>query len=240
MARQARALLALCALFAVPHAADAAIVARYDFSSGSVTNSTTSTAAASSVAASPAGTTASLMTLAGSSTGSSFSISGTTNTAYIAANLTANSFANAITLGRYHTFNASLTNPYTLTGLTFDFGGSNNFVSTTVNINFGVQAQIGAGAFNTIGTAVFAMPPGMSTSSINLGGSFSALLNSTFENLSSTTVTFRIYTWDADTVSSAHTTRFKNVVLSGFAVPTPAALPAGLALMALGVMRRRH
>lgn len=227
--------LASVAFLAAANVASAVVIAGYDFRTASISNSNTYTATATNTAAAQPGVTPSNFSLAGadSATTTAISISGGTNTAYIQGTYTP--VASGIYTGsRYFTFSVSLATAYSLSSLTFDFGGTNSTATAATNI-FGAQIQIGAGSFKDLTTASGLVAAG--TANYATVGSYFADL-SAYQNITGN-VTVRIFVAD-DINDNGSTARFKNVALNATAVPeagTTAALAAGLALCAF---RRRR
>jgi hypothetical protein len=228
--------LASMAFFALAGNASAVVIAGYDFSSASVTNTNKFNATAANIASAQPGVEASPFTTAGTSSNSqtSISISAATNTAYIQGSYTP-TIANIYTGARYFTFSVTLTSGYNLGSLVFQYGGT-NLTSSASTTAFGAQIQIGDGAFAnlpvTSGATIAA-----NTSTYTETGTYNADL-SAYQNITGN-VTVRIFAGD-NSSDNGVSARIKSVALNADAIPEPAAavsLAAGLAVFAL---RRRR
>lgn len=229
--------LTCTALFMAGQSASAVVIAGYNLSAGSVTNSNSTTLAnptsAANTAALQPGAAPSALTIVGAQEGGvPISISGGTNSAYIQGSNTPTE-PNIYTGAKYFTFSLNLTSSYNLTSLTFDMAATNSTASAAA-IVFGAQINTGSG-FTNLTTGSISAPAGTGTTT-NFGV-YTANLSS-YTNLTGT-VTFRLFAAD-DVNDDGVAARIRNIQLNAAPVPEPStalSLSAGLASLVL--VRRR-
>lgn len=152
---------------------------------------------------------------------------------------TTSSQADALTAGDYVSFTVTPQSGHEmdLTALTFDaihnatFGGEGE--DTEATMSFYVRASLDSFASNIGSTFAQAWNTG-ATQTVLLSGAM-------FQNIADP-VEFRIYIYDSGIDIARNGARIDNVILLGdvVAIPTPAALPAGLVMLGTVAMRRRH
>jgi hypothetical protein len=219
--------------------AEAAVLANYQFGSGSSASSDAD-----------AGSTALAFTVHdatndGTATGDS-GLSGSTHMAFLRSEATpptdtANHPDQAAALDDddYFSFQVDAVgaNVLNLTSLVFSFGASTG-TGSSLNNTIYVQSSVdGFGSSNLV-IASFSKSTG------DTGGGSGSLTTiapidltaAKFQGLAS--IQFRFFFSD-NRNNTGDIDRLDNVVLNGIAIPMPAALPAGLALLAGGLMRRR-
>lgn len=217
-------ILALVIALIVAAGADAAILAKYTFNGGSLNS------AGDDGVADPQPFTAP----------GDASVSSSTNTGFLRTDFTGSDQTAALADTDYFAFtiNALPNDRLNLSSIIFDFGMSNNTAST-YHTDVYLQSSVdGLGAGNpVIFTGGKDTGPTAGAVSLTSSGSID-LTDVKFQNL--TTITFEIrFSDNVDTTSNFD--RLDNIIVNGAAVPapTPAALPAGLGLLAMAAMRRR-
>lgn len=236
------ATLGVMAAMALAAPVHAATVANFTFVSGTVTSVNNANAAASNVAPALPGIAVSSFTPVAGVNGS-VSISDGTQTAYVYGTYAKTTLAIAESLNRDFTFSVTVSSPYDLQNLSFDFGGSSTKTGGfTPEVD--TQVQIGGGSFTDLGSASASVPNTGSASNVSLPGHYSVNLDPTsFANLSGgVTVTFHIYLY-ATTSDGANVVRVSNIALTGEAVtaiPEPATMAVALPALALGLVSRRR
>lgn len=167
-------------------------------------------------------------------------ISSSTNTAFLRSNYTGSTEATALSDTDYMTFELDATPGHVLdlTSLVFDFGSSTG----TGSMTNAVYVQSSVDGFGPIAATVLAAYQSTHSNTggqpvVNTISPIVDLTDARFQGLSS--ITFHLSF--ADTIDdSGYINRIDNVIINGTAVPTPAALPGGLALLTLAGLRRRR
>lgn len=221
-------LAALLIVAAVGSHANAALLAGYNFTGGS--------SASVATIADPQNFQVHNTTTETSS-GTDIALSSSTNTGYLRSDATGSTMTAALNDDDYFSFvvNAPGGELLYLQSLVFSLGGSTN-PGATLNNTIYVQSSVdGFGDSNPVIDT-------RSSTTTNTGGAIVVstivpidLTDAKFQKLAS--IEFRLfYSDDRDTNGDIN--RLDNVQLIG-SLPTPAALPGGLALMSLAVLRRR-
>lgn len=211
---------------------DAAILAKYVFNNGSTAS------AGDDGLADPQG-------FVNHGNGGDINFSGSSHNAFFRSQGTAADQAGALADSDYFsvTINAASGSLLNLDSIVFDFGASNHGdESSTVESFVYLQSDVdGTGSGNPVlfsDSKITAYTGGGAGSLTSTG--LIDLTDARFQGLGS--ITFR-FSFSDDQDTSSHIARLDNVILNGtvatVAVPTPAALPAGLTLMTLAVLRRR-
>jgi len=224
-------------ILALTAASQAAVLAAYDFTSGSAAASTTGTGVT-------AGNFQSFDTTNEGAIGIDTGFSSTGGTTYLRSDATGSTQANALTDDDYFSVTISVTTPgeiLNLTSLTLTLGGSSDgngavftnqiYLLSSVDSFGSVIAGTGATASININTA---SPP----FDMNTAGSTSFDLSAlAYQGLSTITFNFRV---SDDVNADGKITRFDDVTINGTVIPEPhVALLGGLGMLLL-LRRRRY
>lgn len=232
-----RTLVAVSLIFATAAAARADVIANYTFDSGS--------AASSDSNANSTASNVSLYNLVPqeSAASSDIGISSASSMFILYTQATGSTQAEALADDDYFSFTVSAVpgNVLNLTSLTFDLGGSANAVTTFYDTVYVQDNVDGIGASDPVlasRTATVASHDRSGPPILSAAASID-LTDARFQGLTSITFHFSF----ADTTDASYIDRLDNIVLNGTtaapaAVPSPAALPAGLALLGLAGLRR--